>query len=101
VDHVFTVNVLQSLRNLVDDVGSFRLFEPSKWLRLQLTVYLTAWSVLQDQVELLCIKEETIHRENVLVAQMAPDLNLSLELPLNTGIDELLFVENFEGDHKF
>ena len=95
MNHIFRVNVLQSLTNLIYNVGGFRLTKSTMRLGFQLWVYLTLWGILQYQVHFVLIVEETKHRYNVLVFGMETDFYLSLQLSFNFIVDELLFVKDF------
>lgn len=53
--------------------------------------------ILQDQVDLLRVKEVPIHRQDVLVPQMAANLDLPLKLFLHPVLNELLLVQYLDG----
>lgn len=96
MDYVLLVDVLQRLDHLTDVVGCllFRVF----LLGPQSLVELTFRAVLEDQVDLVVVEEESIELDNVGVAKVTLDLDLPPELVLDATFEELLLVEHLEGD---
>ena len=80
--------------------GSF-LTEPLYWLRLKFLVEITAWHVLQNEIDFFGIVEKPIQRQNVLVFEMRADFYFPFELFFNVALDKLFFVEHFQCNYKF
>ena len=96
VDYALCVHVFQGLQDLSNVIGRSRFVVSTLWLRFQVVEQFTTWREFENQVDLLVICEEPVHPEDVLVAQMALDLNLPPELNLHIVLDELTLVQNLE-----
>lgn len=82
---IFRVQVFQCFAHLTNVIGCYWLSIPHIWLLLEVLVELTTWSVLEYQINLLLIPEETIHAKDVVMTEVGLDLNLSPQLVLDVG----------------
>lgn len=67
---------------------------------MHLFVQLSLWCVLQNQEDPFGIVEEAVELENVLMPQMALDLDLSLQLMGNLRPDKLIFLHHLDCNNE-
>lgn len=94
VDNVLRVDVLESLDHLPDVVRCLLL--RVALLRAEVLVELPFWAVLEDEVDLVLVEEEAVELDDVGVAQMALDLDLSSQLVLDSSLQKLLLEEHLK-----
>ena len=90
------MHVFQGLQDLGDVIGCSRFVVAAFRLCFEVVEQFATRGEFENQVDLLVICEEPIHPEDVLVAQMALDLDLPPELNLYIVLDELALVQNLE-----
>ena len=100
MNDVFRVDVLQCLAHLKNVASWLLLRERQHDLALQVLVELALWTVLQDQIDLILVKEKAIKLHDIWMSQMALDLNFPKQLVHHSFLEELSFVENFQWDNK-
>ena len=83
MDDILLMHVCQRLAQLQYIIGGPFLSESSFWLLFEFLEEFTAWSVFQDEVDLVFIVEKAMHFEDVFVLQMCLDLDFSPELVLH------------------
>ena len=86
MDYFLRVDVFHGLDDLIDVACRLLLSIVTIRLRFELFVQLTLRTVLQDQVNLVVIIEESVELDNILVAQVAVDLDLATELVRNSRL---------------
>jgi len=101
MNDVLRVNVLQGLTYLENVAGRFLLRVMALRLRFQVLVQLALGAVLEDQIDLVIIEEESVELHHILVAQVAVNLHLSPQLMGYLRIQQLVLVEHFKRDDEF
>jgi hypothetical protein len=66
----------------------------------ELFVNFALGGIFQDEVDLFLVPEEPIESTHIFVPKMALNLNLSPELMLNLGADQLLLVQYLERNNE-
>ena len=64
-------------------------------LAFQVFVKLTLRTILENQVDLIFIKEEAIELHNVWMSQVALDLNFTTQLMRDVTLEKLSLVQDF------
>jgi len=80
VHYVLLVHVLERLNHLADVVGRLLLIEATLWRRLELLVNFSLAGELEDKHDFVAFGKEAVHLEEVLVAHVTLDLDLSSQL---------------------
>ena len=99
VDDVLLVAVGQGLAEVGDVPGRSALGEAAAVG--QLLVQLPAGTVLEDEVDALGIVKVAEHAEDVTVAQVGLDLDLTAELVLDAGLEQLGLLQDLERNDVF
>lgn len=99
VDDVLLVAVGQGLAEVGDVPGRSALGEAAAVG--QLLVQLPAGTVLEDEVDALGIVEVAKHAEDIAVAQVRLDLDLTTELVLDAGLEQLGLLQDLERNDVF
>lgn len=86
------MDVLQGFGHLKDVVGCPFFFVSATLLRQKVLVELTSRNILQNEVNFVCVVEKAIHGQNVGVAEVAANLDLSFQLLFDSTFYQLTFV---------
>lgn len=82
---IFRVQVFQSFAHLTDVICCYWFSIPRIWLLLEVLVELATRGVLEYQINLLLVPEETIHAQDVVMTEVGLNLNLSPQLVFDVG----------------
>jgi len=96
VDHFFAVAVSQGVRHLADVFGRRGVVEAAVGLFLHRLVHLAARRELEDEVDARLVVEVAEQAEDVGVAEMRLDLDLSPQLMLHLGFLQLRLEQDLE-----
>jgi len=96
VDHFFAVAVSQGVRHLADVFGRRGVVEAAVGLLLHRLVHLAARRELEDEIDARFVVEVAEQAEDVGVAEMRLDLDLSPQLMLHLGLLQLRLEQDLE-----
>ena len=97
VDHVLTVAIHQSMRQLLN-IKCGPVFRETNRL-LQITVQFSFCSEFKNQINSSSIVKITVESENVWMPEMTLNLNLAPQLVLHAVIVQLFFEKHLQGHH--